>query len=101
MLLAMPWVFHGWSTGWTLPAASAARASSSYVPGTADQRHVHRDHTHRPNASSTAADCQLRPPSVDTSTALTGARPDHARPTSSCSPADTKRVRDMKSGYPG
>ena len=43
----------------------------------------------------------VAPPSVLTSTRVTGARPDQARPVRVTGPARTKRSRVMKSGQPG
>ena len=76
-LLAMPCRFQTCSVGW-LPWASVARASSSQLPGSAVQGNVQARQAHgcAGSAGATSAGDQVTPPSVLTSTPVSGARPD-------------------------
>src|SRR5207253_671341 len=100
-LFSTPSRFQFASEGCMLPAPSVARTHSSCSPGVAFHIHDQARHAYSDGAPPRFVSDHVAPPSSLNSTLLIAARPDHARPTMSCRPGATNRVRVMKSGTPG
>src|SRR5690349_10687528 len=76
-----PPVLKGTASGWTWPRPSVARAMRARSPGRFGvQSNAQRCHACSRLAPRGRARCQLRPPSVETSTRAIGAYPDQERP---------------------
>ena len=92
MLLANPPRFHGCSTGWLRPLRRAPGRRAGGARRRASQGQVHRAQPHRPDAALQLGRRPAPPPSTLTSTAVTGAQPDQARPSSSPARGDHPRA---------